>query len=63
MKYIVETQLPDYEDTWHPVIDLDNSKIYPIIRKFNTKEEAETWAEKHSVSNHKWRIVEDDAEE
>ena len=63
MKYIVETQLPDYEDIWHPVIDLDNSKIFPVIRKFDTKEAAEGWAKKHSVSSHKWRVVENEVSE
>lgn len=59
MKYIVETKLPDY-DNWYPAIDLDKSKIYPEIKRFNTKEEAETWAQAHQVSmNHEWRVVED----
>ena len=59
MKYIVETQLPDYDD-WYPAIDLELSKVRPAVRKFDTREAAEAWAEKHSIPNHKWRVVEDE---
>jgi hypothetical protein len=57
MYFVIETQLPDYEE-WYPVIDVDNSRLQPIVKKFQTREQAEAWAEKHSVSNHKWRVVE-----
>ena len=48
MKYIVETQLPDYDD-WYPAIDLDKSKIYPAVKTFDTKEEAEAWAQRFQL--------------
>lgn len=58
MTFIIETKLPDYED-WYPVIDLDNSKVHPQIKKFATEEQATEWAKSHSVKDHEWRVVED----
>lgn len=62
MKYTVETKLPDYE-TWFSAIDMDDSKVHPIIRKFDTKELAEEWASKNVSKHCEWRVSEDDTEE
>lgn len=59
MKYVIETKLPDYDD-WYPAIDLELSKLKPTVRKFDTREAAEAWGEKHSISGHEWRVVEDE---
>ena len=61
MKYIVETQLPEY-GSWHPVIDLDKSKVYPQIIKFDTREEADAWAKNSLMVKDSWRVVEDESE-
>lgn len=61
MAFIIETKLPDYED-WYPVIDLDKSKIHPQVKKFETEQQAIAWAEKYSVKNHEWRVVEDEVQ-
>ena len=62
MKYNVQTKLPEYE-TWFPAIDMDESKVHPIIKKFDTKELAEEWAGKNVGKHCVWRVSEDDTEE
>jgi len=61
MYYVVETKLPDYDD-WYPVIDVEKSKLHPQVLKFDTKEAAESWASKHAVKNHDWKVVEYESE-